>query len=189
MLLAMSDREAVLFEAFVEKASIYLEFGAGGSTCIAARHVRKIISIDSSDEWLNKVQQAIVSSGSNTELQLHKVDIGPIGDWGTPTEPTHRHKWPDYSLSVWESQEATLADLILIDGRFRVACFAEALARARDGAIIMIHDFEDRDYYHVLKRLARYIAVTEKLSIFQKDASSDVEGAERIAEEYRYEPL
>jgi acyl-CoA synthetase (NDP forming) len=63
------------------------------------------------------------------------------------------------------------------------------LARARDGAIIMIHDFEDRDYYHVLKRLARYIAVTEKLSIFQKDASSDVEGAERIAEEYRYEPL
>lgn len=189
MLLAMSDREAVLFEAFAERAKLYLEFGAGGSTCIAARHVQKIISVDSSDAWLDKVREAIASSGSSAEIQLHKADIGPIGDWGTPTDPTQRDKWPTYSLSVWELPDAATADLILVDGRFRVACFAEALVRARHGSLIMIHDFEDRDYYHVLKQLARYVAVTERLSVFQKDASSDVEGAKRIAEQYRYEPL
>ena len=60
---------------------------------------------------------------------------------------------------------------------------------ARLGTILVIHDFEDRDYYHVLKKLARYVAVTEKLSVFIKDASSDVEEAKRMAVEYRYERL
>lgn len=183
----MSEQEARLFEAFVRRADIYLEFGAGGSTCLAAQYARTIISVDSSDQWLSKVRLAVAEVAS-PRLSLHKIDIGPIGDWGVPTDPSQRNKWPAYSLDVWSEPDSNRADLCLVDGRFRVACFAETVARAQMGAIILFHDFESRQHYHVVKPLARCIAVSEDLSVFQKDASSDIEQARRLAEEFRYEP-
>ena len=54
----MSDDECRLFKSILKCSMRYLEFGSGGSTCLAASLVTESnISIDSSLEWLDKVRQ------------------------------------------------------------------------------------------------------------------------------------
>lgn len=179
----MSPAEASMFEAFLREANQYLEFGAGGSTCLAASLVRKrIVSVDSSISWLDQVRVATNSD----RVQLHFVDVGPVGDWGRPLDEGCRDRWPAYSQSVWNDvPESIESDLYLIDGRFRVACFAEVIARAKPGAIVLFHDFANRDIYHVVKPLASTIATVETLTAFVKDQCADVSGALAIAKQYR----
>lgn len=182
----MTDSEIGLFESFLRKAGSYVEFGAGGSSYLAAQHVKKILSVDSDPAWLASVSEAISGLNNGVEFLPHAVDIGPTGDWGAPINPEMRSKWPAYSLSVWNIPDSREADLYLIDGRFRVSCFAEVIARARVGCFIAIHDFENREHYHKVKKLARYIAVSETLSVFVKEYNANISEAERLAHEYRY---
>src|SRR3954451_20422082 len=80
----MSPDELALFQAVLKKSSRYLEFGSGGSTFLASSLVKSwVISIDSSQSWLEKVRDACKSNRVQPELIL--ADIGPIGDWGKPT--------------------------------------------------------------------------------------------------------
>ncbi len=183
--IVMTDDEARLFRAFVRCAERYTEFGAGGSTRLAAEYARRIVSVDSSETWLSDVRGAI---GGAVALTTHLVDIGETGGWGFPIDESRRDQWPRYSLSVWDNAEAALADVFLIDGRFRVACFAESFRRARPGAILIIHDYASRDYYHSVASLADTIAVADDLCVFLKrDAGKDEEAA-ALADEHRFDP-
>jgi hypothetical protein len=181
----MTDREAHLFEGFLRASNSYVEFGSGGSTVLAASLVRgPVISVDSSQEWLDKVREAVPQNGN---LQLHYVDIGQVGEWGSPVGHSARDRWPAYSTDVWSRPGARSADCYLIDGRFRVACFCETLANAPIGSIILIHDF-DRPYYQKVVPLTRRVAQIDKLSVFVKHASSLVKDARNMADEHRHDP-
>lgn len=186
--IAMTERETALLDALLEASTDYLEFGAGGSTCRAFQRVkRRIICADSSAKWLADVEKATseITAGHQPKLVLSLADLGPTGDWGAPTDDESKEKWPSYSLNVWSIDGAEQSDLFLIDGRFRVACFAETFVRARIGSLVMIHDFESRPRYHVVFDFARRVAVAEELSVFVKDERSDVLMAARVAEKYR----
>jgi hypothetical protein len=185
--LAMTDKEAALLEAHLRATRSYLEFGSGGSTFLAAQYVRdSLISVDSSLEWLTRVESEIGKVRKHADISLHHVDIGPLVQWGYPADHSNRNSWPQYSTSVWQNEGSTDADLYLIDGRFRVACFSETLVHARVGAMILIHDFESRPEYHVVKELTRRVAVADELSVFVKDTNSNVDAAKKMAEAYRY---
>lgn len=186
MNVAMKPAEIRLFEGFLRCSHNYLEFGAGGSTCLAAHHVRRrIISVDSSNDWLAKVRDAVSTLGHAAQINLVKADIGKTGEWGYPIEEDSQSKWPSYSEEVWRIDGATDSDLFLIDGRFRVCCFAEVVARSKVGSILILHDFQSRPKYHVVKEIARCVAVASDLAVFVKDLSSDVAAAKRMADEYR----
>ncbi|WP_286931853.1 hypothetical protein [Leclercia sp. UBA5958] len=53
------------------------------------------------------------------------VDIGPNKAWGYPIDDTHQEKFTDYSKTILQHDRAF--DLILVDGRFRVACTLNAI--------------------------------------------------------------
>ena len=54
----MSDVETRLFECLLRCSDRYLEFGSGGSTCLASDLVRSsVMSIDSCQEWIEKVRR------------------------------------------------------------------------------------------------------------------------------------
>jgi hypothetical protein len=89
--LAMQYNEGQLFKSFLRCATHYVEFGCGGSTCMAASLVSgSVTSVDSSDEWLEKASQQCRSSGSLVQPDMIYVDIGPVGDWGYPIDPNTR---------------------------------------------------------------------------------------------------
>jgi hypothetical protein len=162
----MSPAELALFEAFVRHSDKYLEFGSGGSTVLASTHVTSwIVSVDSSEAWLTKVSETC--AGNPTRPELHHVDIGETGDWGYPKDVQKKDSWPLYHSSIWDSPKSAEADLYLVDGRFRVACFAQVALHCASHAIIGVHDFASRKQYHPIRELAREIATVEDLSFFQ----------------------
>lgn len=57
-------------------------------------------------------------------------------------------------------------DFCLVDGRFRVACFLHSLLHCRADMLLAIHDFENRKRYHVLREIARAVAMADNLSVF-----------------------
>lgn len=182
----MSDAELKVFIKYISASRKYLEFGAGGSTCLAARLVaERIVTIDSSLLWLSKVWSWCKANGV---LEPHTVfaDIGPVAEWGRPTDPGSRFKWPGYHGCVWATENGQDFDLFMVDGRFRVACFMQVLLHCRPGAIVMFHTFASRPQYHVVRTLAEQIDAVEDLAIFRVPETIDRETATRLLAEHAY---
>jgi hypothetical protein len=97
----MTEEEAALFVAFIRKCRFYVEFGAGGSTVVASGHADTILSVDSSKEWLDRIDQSCANS--KTEPKLMLIDIGPTGEWGFPNDPSTKDRWPKYHSEVWKT--------------------------------------------------------------------------------------
>ncbi len=130
-----------------------------------------MISIDSSAEWLSNVGDA-TRDASTKPLLLH-VDIGKLREWGYPIEKEKESLWPNYHEGVWQRPESRTADLYFVDGRFRVACFAQCVLHGAPGAFIAIHDFENRPHYHSVRTIAREVARANNMSVFQRPAEID----------------
>ena len=120
--------------------------------------------------------------------RLIKVDIGPVGDWGMPIDPSTRDQWPSYYKTVWAEQESSECDLYLIDGRFRVASFMSAVLHCAPSAVLLIHDYFSRPHYHVVKEICREIARTADLSAFQVPVKIDKARAQAILDAHAYDP-
>src|SRR3954451_7201461 len=61
--IAMLEPEQALFRSFLCCSTNYLEFGAGGSTVLAASLVgRSVIAVESSPQWITKVEQACAAN-------------------------------------------------------------------------------------------------------------------------------
>src|SRR5262245_31491438 len=120
----MAPDEWNTFSGFVRCGERYVEFGAGASTVLAAELVKDwVIAFDSSQAWLDLVASACRERKTRLSPVLSCVDIGEIGDWGFPKDETARERWPRYHASMWDDPHLAEADLYLIDGRFRIACF------------------------------------------------------------------
>jgi hypothetical protein len=125
----------------------------------------KIVSIDSSPQWLQIVRHAVPVS-IRTRTSLVHIDIGPVGEWGYPIGKSDDYALARYSLAIWEMIEGSEFDLFLIDGRFRVACFAETVRHASPNALILVHDYVGRPQYHVMESIARRVATVDQLALF-----------------------
>ncbi len=76
----MTEAEVTQFELQLAGLGSLLEFGCGGSTLVAARQVRRIVSVDSDPVWLGKVQAEVTREV--VEFTPFHADIGPVGEWG-----------------------------------------------------------------------------------------------------------
>jgi hypothetical protein len=182
----MTKGEISLFTSFLVKARTYVEFGIGGSSVLASRLVSGlIIGIESDMGWIDLVSEAC--RAQHSQPILRHVDIGPTKEWGFPADQSAKERWPAYSTKIWEVAGAAGADLYLVDGRFRVACFAQSVIHARRDSIIAIHDFAPRSHYHCVDQLAREIARYEDLSFFVPRSNAS-ESARRMHEAYCFAP-
>jgi hypothetical protein len=189
MHLAMQQHEIVLFKNFLSCAQSYFEFGTGGSTCLAASLVKgPICSVDSSKEWLDKVRDEMPAS--EFERRLVYADIGPTGVWGYPSDQSDREKFLNYHELVWADSRLRY-ELYLVDGRFRVACFAQIIKRMNSDSIVAMHDYRSRKQYHIVEKIARPVAEALDITFFTK--RNDVIGVlshtiQSIIETYKYNP-
>lgn len=169
----MSAPELNLFAAFVHNARGMLEFGCGGSTVFASRTGRGFLeSIDSSAAWVEKVGKAVAAQPASRSVHLKVVDIGVIGDWGMPKDEEKKPMWSRYHEEVWHRLDVTKIDFVLIDGRFRLACFYQCLLRLCPGTFVAFHDLAARSLYMRARQVAREVATSENLSVFQTNSLS-----------------
>ncbi len=104
--------------------------------------------------------------GLKTQPHLTCIDIGPTGDWGYPANASASDRWGNYHSEIWKIPQSADADLFFVDGRFRVACFAQVVLHCKNDAIIGIHDFASRPQYHSVREISREIASAGDMSFF-----------------------
>jgi hypothetical protein len=187
MLPRMSDAERGLFESLVSNSDRYLEFGSGGSTYVAcARAKSSVVSVDSSAEWQDSVKAKCLEGHLPIVPTLIRSDIGPIGEWGYPKDESAKERWPSYHTDVWRDADLSEADLYMVDGRFRVACFMQTILHCEYDSLIMIHDYASRKAYHVVGEVARLVATAEDLSVFLPCRVRSRKKAANILSEYAF---
>jgi hypothetical protein len=180
----MLPSEISLFESVIRCATRYVEFGSGGTT-VLAYHMgcASIVTIDSSLVWLEKVKEACTSNGKS-EIKLIHADIGPIKELGYPRDESNKMLWERYHRAPWADPDVTLADTFLVDGRFRVACVMQTALHCSQNAIVMVHDFANRPYYHCIGEVVREIARADNLSVFQLRSDFNRAIAEALLTQY-----
>jgi hypothetical protein len=169
MMPMMSSEEIKLFEKYLSQATNYLEYGSGGSTVFASKfeNIKKIKSIESDSEWALKIQK-------ETRTEMNYINLGEIGGCGTPIDLSTKHLWHKYSQNYSDE-----FDLVLIDGRFRVACFLDICLKGNP--IILFHDFLDRPEYHIVLDFCQVIDFIDTLVVLKINEELDLE---RIKELY-----
>jgi hypothetical protein len=148
----MSGAEIAAYEDLLKNANCVLEYGTGGSTLLAVRHTHlKIYAVESDKSWIEKLRQfpEIQSAERENRLIFIHADIGPTGVVGRPTDTRFKRRWPNYSAAPWQDKSFS-PDVILIDGRFRVACALQAVIHMKSSAVIAVHDFQRRGYKPIL---------------------------------------
>jgi hypothetical protein len=154
----MSVAEKELLLKLLKDSKHYLEFGSGGSTIFALCHSSAhVISVESSPQWIKKMKEyRIIRKNENERLQWYFANIGETTDMGYPKDELRYDLFPTYSKGVFTKFQGLQFDLILVDGRFRVACIYACLLNQKDNIElkILVHDFWEREPYHeVLKYL------------------------------------
>ena len=144
-----------LFKCIVSEASAYGEYGCGASTVWVANNTNTPIqSVDSSLEWIQKVRSEI---GEQSNHKLTHVDLGALGDWGRPKSYKFRTNIATYVGGIWNSEKKP--NVVLVDGRFRVACMLSSLLHGEPGTHILFDDYFERPHYHLVEE---YASVTRK---------------------------
>ena len=183
----MSEAEKALFKQNLERAGRYFEFGSGGSTVWACRAGLTVHGVESDAAWVEGLKQRLGEA-----CQVQTEDIGPTKEWGFPVSDSARHRFPNYSEAIHRHDQAF--DLILVDGRFRVACVLNAIRHTLNTADrpaetrLFIHDFWNRPRYHAVLEFLVEEASAETAGVFRIAENIDPERIDMVLEKYRFQP-
>lgn len=129
---------------------VYLEYGAGGSTVTIAPYARRTVTVDSDRRYLTAVRRSLEPAEVGKVSFVH-ANIGLTGESGWPIFRTPRRGWARYADSPWELPvfQELPPDVVLVDGRFRIACVLVTVLQtlARGKPVIFVDDFGERPEY------------------------------------------
>jgi hypothetical protein len=157
-ILTFKPNDINLFKKYIEKSKYYLEFGSGNSTRYASsiQNIKKIFSIETDSKWYNKMKNILNLPNNKIDLILVDLKVDNNG-LGYPGSNSNLNDWIAYSDSIKIIDKNI--DLILIDGRFRVACCLKCYNIINDNCIILFNDFLYRDKYH---EILKYFFIIDK---------------------------
>jgi hypothetical protein len=184
----MTEAEAAVLSKHYLSSRKIVEYGSGGSTFLAVTGTEaSVASVESDIEWIGKMREMpeIAAAESSGRLRLIHVDIGPTGRWGFPVDESRRENWPKYAACPWDAQ-TTEADLVFVDGRFRVACILTTILKTQPGTRILVHDFWNREHYHVVLPHLIEVERVETLGVFRRPEVIDEKRLANEFEEFTY---
>lgn len=158
-------------------ATHYAEYGSGGSTVGASKvsSLRSILSIESDAAFAADIRSA------SPRAVVRWIDVGKTGGYGHPVDESKKEDWPSYS-----AQELGSPDLVLVDGRWRVACICHVL-KTYPNATLLVHDFTHRTEYHSVLSLANVVEATESLVLLKRKPDTTDFAIGDLYERYKYE--
>ncbi len=165
----MPEKSVQRLGKLMAESTCYLEYGSGGTTLKAADiGVPVIISVESDPDWLDAVDDKIKDRSTRSEVIFLYTDIGPTREWGLPVDDAGWKNYPGYALDAWTEcrSRGLQPDLILIDGRFRVACCLATLLFAKPGARILFDDYLDRPDLMEVERFVKPESTFDRVAEF-----------------------
>ncbi|HEC1763941.1 TPA: hypothetical protein R1722_000666 [Campylobacter lari] len=126
----------------------------------------KIYSVESDINWLEYLRKwKIIRENEGKRLFFNYIDIGKTGEWGVPIEKDKEHLYENYSKSIFTLKKDF--DLVFVDGRFRVACVLQTLLNCPETTKILMHDFNDRPFYHNILDFLEIIDTADTMALFK----------------------
>lgn len=146
-----TKNDKLLFYKYLDKSNYYFEFGSGGSTYQASirNNIKKIYSVESDNYWHNILKYKIKSDKIK---YICSNLLSKPKSWGKPGKDCSDLKKINYSNQILNLENPKELDLILIDGRFRVACCLKCFNLINENCIVIFDDFliRNREYGIIL---------------------------------------
>lgn len=189
----MSKKEKSIFDKAVKESRHYIEFGLGGSTIRALQKSKTIIyTVESSADWIKYMRAYLFVSffEKKKRLTIFPVNIGPVRDWGYPASADFKDSFESYSSDIFRFIDSKLIDLVLVDGRFRVACTLKTILECHENKNmrILIHDFWSRPHYHVVLKYLSTVNRADTIGLFSIKEDVDLKSAEKDYAAYKFDP-
>lgn len=166
--LTLPPQEAEALKAHLSRAAHVLEYGSGGSTVLAGDAVSgSVVSIESDPDWAAMMRRWFEENPPKVPVTVKHVDIGPTKSWGRPATDQKWRRWPNYASGAWDLPEVTSPDLVIVDGRFRVACVLAAMFRTRAPLTLLFDDYVNRPRYHRIEKFVRPVETFGRMARFE----------------------
>jgi len=163
MIPELSENDMKMYYQYLDKATVYFEYGSGGSTYQAnlRPNIKKIYTVESDKTWMDKLNSLIKN---NTKITYIYNEMGTKPHtWGYPCGLCLKTNLINYSEHIrnLSFEERSKIDLVMIDGRFRVACCLKCFDIINEGCYIIFDDFLIRKKYHVVLDYYNVVEKTE----------------------------
>jgi hypothetical protein len=144
--------------------SAYFEFGMGAQTSMSCEFAKKynfiLYAVHSSSDTIDEISndpclRQLIEDG---QANLLKIDIGITGKYGVPLNSNDTENFHFYSDAI--NRIRTQVDLILVDGRFRIASVLKSLIKFPNSRILL-HDYYEPYHYRVYSPVRNYAYVME----------------------------
>ena len=146
--------------SFFTKNTIYFETGSGCSSILAKYYTKKFYAVEGCRYWYEQG----IKNGLEENLIFH--DLKPDNNiWSYPGKRSTLDDWKKYFQSYDSSYNA---DVILIDGRFKVATAMDIFDKIKDDTIVLIHEFQARPKYYIIENYYQYVYHWDRLTAFIK---------------------
>ena len=153
-------KELKAFLSFLTKNNTFFETGSGCSTIIAKYYTKKSYAVEGCQKWY---KQGIKNGLKDNIIFKDLQPDNPI--WSYPGKKTTLEDWKNYFQSYKAEYNA---DVILIDGRFKVATAKDIFSKIRDDTIVLIHEYFMRPFYYVVENYYQRIYHWGTLAAFIK---------------------
>ena len=172
----LSENDKKIFYKYLDKGTVYFEYGSGGSTYQASirKNIKTIYSVESDISWQKNLKQIITHP--NINYLYNEMDTK--GNWGNPGKNATNIQKINYSnhITKLSKEEQDSIDIVLIDGRFRVACCLKCYDAIKDDCFIAFDDFLNRPGYHIVLKYFNIIEKTQdkKMVILKKKKNVNI---------------
>jgi len=144
--------------------SKYFEFGAGASTIICETLGAEVFSTETDQRYIDALKNL-----KNAHF-VNPLD-GRIGPWGSlifePWRKKKRGTGFEYATMMWQKYPDLHPNLVLIDGRYRLACALEIVRRFPGGHFpIIIDDYVGRSEYKTIEKYVIEVVYIGRAGVF-----------------------
>lgn len=148
---------------------LIVEYGSGSSTFFCALNGISSISVESDLNFLNYLKDEINFFTSNNQITLVHADIGNTKALGFPENDSSIRQFPRYASLPWtiSSKNEIDPDLVLIDGRFRVACMLATMANVRKPTKVIFDDYVGRNYDQTIEQFVKPVRTIDRAAFFE----------------------
>ena len=157
----------------IEKSNFYLEYGSGGSTIYASKYCEKVMSVETDNKFYKILKKMKLNN-----TQIIYINVGKTNSYGVPesgeTFLFENNLCEEYSSQPWKLMEKKNPDLVLIDGRYRVASLLYSLINnENEKCKYIFDDYKNRAFYHIIDKYINFIEVYDNTIVFEKKQNID----------------
>ena len=153
----MNSEEISDLITYIDKDSEVLEIGCGNSTLFFSKIVKRLVSIEHTKEWSDKISNDMKLI-SKCDWSIHVVE--PSFPQSHPFQPAEPGQFDDY-VNFISNLDKNQFDVILVDGRDRVRCVIASIPLLKKGGVLIIHDFWNRPKYHSVLNLHELVLIKD----------------------------